>query len=180
MAEHRALKPLLLLWLTQNVALSLSAALRLHMCIQACGLTYLRVDALIWMALVAAGLALTGWQVWRGRSNLWLMLRAPALGLGVLYACCFVNFAALIAETNLAQKHTTLQYFDWRYLEELGPMAFAAIEQAFAKDPTLRAEAEAAGFSLYRPQVPGWREWGFRTARVLRYRDAMEGQDMRR
>jgi hypothetical protein len=82
----------------------------LHQYIQVYGLTYLRVDALIWMALVAAGLALTGWQVWRGRSNGWLVLRASALGLGVLYACCHVNFAAVIAETNLAQKRASWDY----------------------------------------------------------------------
>jgi hypothetical protein len=59
-------------------------------------------------------------------------------------------------------------------------MASAVIEEAFVNDPALRAEAGAAGFSNDLPQVPGWREWGFRTARVLRYRDGMEGQDMRR
>ena len=179
LAEHRALKPLLLLWLAQNVALSLSAALRLHLYIAAFGLTYLRVDALIWMALVAAGLALTGWQVWRGRSNGWLAMRTCALGFGVLYGCCFVNFAAVIAATNLAQSDTNLDYFDWSYLRDLGPMASGATEAAFLKDPVLRKKAEAAGFYSEPPAAQGWREWGFRNASVLHYLAEAKRQDVR-
>ena len=112
LAEHRALKPLLLPWLAQNVALSPSASLRLLLHIEAYGLTYLRIHALIWMALVAAGLTMTGWQVWRGRTNGWRLVRACTLGLAVLYTCCFVNFAAVIAETNLARKPRDWSYFD--------------------------------------------------------------------
>lgn len=49
-AERRALKPLLILWLGQNILLTLSALYRLVLYVQSFGLTYLRIHALIWMS----------------------------------------------------------------------------------------------------------------------------------
>ncbi len=150
------------------MALSLSAALRLHLYVQVYGLTYLRLDAMIWMGLIAAGLALTGWPVWRGRSNEWLVVRAFVLGLGALDVCSFVNFSTVIAKTNLAQPRADRRDLDWVYLQQLGPMASGSIEEAFAGNPALTAAAGSAGFQPEWPQAQGWREWGFHTARVLR------------
>ncbi len=161
--EHRLLKPLMLVWIGQNVALCLSALLRLDLYVGVYGLTYLRVHALIWMALVAAGLALTGWQVARGLPNRWLMTRSAALGLGTLYLCAFVNFAGIIAAHNLAEIPR-----DPDYLCDLPRTAAAAIR---------RAEAEG-GFQIgppsyctarRPPRIEGWRDWGFRNWRVARY-----------
>ncbi|MBO9448909.1 DUF4173 domain-containing protein [Tropicibacter sp. R16_0] len=144
------LKPLLMLWLAQNVALVLSSLLRLELYTSAYGLTYLRVHAAIWMGVVAIGLMLVAWQIWRSRSNLWLLARCTALGLGVLYACAFVNFADLIVRSNLSRAGNVDTY----YACQFGPMAAAALQ-------------DVPGCEVAAPQIEGWRDWGFRSWRVL-------------
>ncbi len=154
LAERQGLTRWMMLWLGQNVLLVISSLMRLSLYVEAYGLTYLRVHAAIWMALVAAGLCLTGWQILRGKSNRWLLVRSAGLGFGVLYACCFVNFAALIARENLNHP----QRYDAYYVCRLGPMA--AAELARSPRPT--------GCSAWTPQITNWREWGFRADRVIR------------
>lgn len=154
LAEQPGLTRWMMLWLAQNVLLVISSLMRLSLYVDAYGLTYLRVHAAIWMALVAAGLCLTGWQILQGKSNKWLLLRSATLGIGVLYACCFINFAALIARENLHHP----QRYDEYYVCQLGPMAAAEI----AASPRL------TGCPVQGPQITNWREWGFRADRVIR------------
>ena len=161
--EGRGLRGWMLLWLGQNVLLVISSLLRLSLYVEAYGLTYLRIYAAICMALVAAGLCLTGWQIMRGRSNRWLLTRTAGLTLAVLYACCFVNFAALIARENL--RHP--QRYDEYYVCNLGSMAAAEI----ASSP------RTTGCPAIAPQIGNWREWGFRADRVIRSLKAETGQE---
>ncbi len=175
-AEDRRLRWLLLIWLAQNVALVLSALLRLELYVDAFGLTYLRVHAAIWMVLVSVGLGLTAWQVWRGLPNRWLLLRSVGLAAGTLYVCAFVNFAAIIAAENLSRPDR----LDETYVCALGPMAAGAIVgsgRADMRQYLYHADAwetcDASG-----PHIEGWRDWGFRAWRVSRYLDALaEGTD---
>ncbi|WP_421702872.1 DUF4173 domain-containing protein [Aliiroseovarius sp.] len=171
LGEHRLLKPLVMLWLGQNVALGLSAMLRLNLYVGEYGLTYLRIHAGIWMGLVVIGLGLTAWQILRARSNGWLMLRAAGLGVATLYACCFVNFAAIIAEENIElAARGQGQTLDYRYLCGLGPMADRAIGEAFLRHPDLASNSLM--HTCWRDDLPGSgdpREWGFRSARVRAY-----------
>jgi hypothetical protein len=160
--EHRLIRPLMLLWLAQNMMLCASALLRLDLYVDTYGLTYLRLHAAIWVALVAAGLALCLWQVLRDRSNLWLLARVGAMGLATLYLCSFVNFAALIARYNLAQPRS-----DAEYTCALGPTAAAAIAEAMVQNPQLALDLP--GCAPVAPQITGWRDWGFRNWRVARY-----------
>lgn len=150
--EHRSVKPLLLLWLGQNMMLTGGAVLRLELYVGTYGLTYLRVHAFLWMGLVAVLLSLCTWQVLRARSNRWLVWRACAAGIALLYTACFVNFAALIAGFNLAHPGGLS---DPAYLCDLGHMAWAEMQSP---------EAPACGLS--RPDPEGWRDWGFRKVRV--------------
>ncbi len=171
LGEHRALTPLTLLWLAQNVALGLSAMLRLKLYVEAYGLTYLRLHAGIWMGLVVAGLALTAWQILRARSNGWLMVRAAGLGLVTLYVCAFVNFAAIIAGTNLQMKADGwTRPLDHAYLCGLGPTAHKAIAQKLAAYPDLPGyrTLQLCMVADFRESID-WREWGFRSARVRAY-----------
>ncbi|NBZ86525.1 DUF4153 domain-containing protein [Stagnihabitans tardus] len=174
LAENRWLRPLLLLWLGQNIALTLSAALRLQVYIQAWGLSYLRVHAAIWMALVALGLGLCLWQVLRGHPNAWMLRRTAALGMGTLYACAFVNFAGIIAAENLARPAP-----DLAYVCGLGEMASGAIAEKVARNPSLGPDlAEVYDFTPYSevigcpaaipPRIDHWQEWGFRAWGVAR------------
>jgi hypothetical protein len=157
LGERRGLRPLMLLWLAQNVALCLSALLRLDLYVEVYGLTYLRVHAAIWMALVAAGLALTAWQVRTARPTRWLLPRVAALAGGTLYLCAFVNFAVLIADYNLARG------FDPAYVCELPAEAAASIEAA------RRAHPARGPWCAQVPVIEDWRDWGFRKWRVRRY-----------
>jgi Domain of unknown function (DUF4173) len=146
------LRNLLLAWVAQNVLLVISALYRLDLYIQTFGLTYLRLSAGIWMALVGAGLALTAWQILRHRSNAWLVIRCALLAAGTLYTCAFINFAHIIASVNLSRPS-----YDQTYLCNLGPNAAAAI----------RAQRLTCPNAV--PIPMHWRDWGFRTARVQGY-----------
>jgi hypothetical protein len=172
-AESRRLRALVLLWIGQNVALTLSALLRLDLYVDVFGLTYLRLYAAIWMGLVATGLALTGWQIWRERSNLWLVVRCAALGVAVLYAACFMNFASLIASVNLSRPGG----HDGNYICSLGPTAAAAIAASGVEPIWLSEYGEVTGkCRIDAPQIEGWRDWGFRTWRVRHYLEEMPGR----
>ncbi len=166
LASHPALKPLLLLWLAQNIALTASAALRLDLYIDVYGLTYLRIHALIWMALVATGLGLAIWQVACERSNAWVLRRAGVMGLTTLYACCFVNFASLIVSHNIQ----SAAEFDVYYACGLGPTASAAlahvpgaVTHVTGGEMFVEITPDAI---VYAPKIWDWRDWGFRNWRV--------------
>jgi hypothetical protein len=59
------------------------------------------VAALLWMALVAVGLALIQWRMLRNRSASWL-INANALAAGaVLAVCCVVDLGAIAAAWNV-------------------------------------------------------------------------------
>lgn len=158
LAERRRLKPLMLLWIGQNVALTASALLRLDHYVGLYGLTWLRLAAAIWMALVALGLLLVAVQIAQARSNRWLMIRCAALGLGTLYLCNFLNFAAVVARVNLSHPAP-----DMGYVCSLGPMAAAE----------LAAHPRGQVCLIALPRIEGWRDWGFRAARVLRYTEGV-------
>ncbi|WP_166415788.1 DUF4153 domain-containing protein [Cochlodiniinecator piscidefendens] len=162
--SHPFLKPLIMLWLVQNVALCISAGLRLDLYIEVYGLTYLRVRALIWMGMVALGLSLTAWQILFAHSNRWLILRYAALGAATLYACCFVNFAAIIATTNIPYQRSSM------HICNLGPTAHQAITNGILE---ARNSSQDRPFidNLERclpdaPTIDGWRDWGLRKWRI--------------
>ena len=167
LGEHRAIRPLLLLWLVQNVVLCGAALLRLELYIAAYGLTYLRVHAMIWMGLVALMLALAVWQVLRAHRNRWLLMRGALLGLATLYATAFVNVAEKIADGNLSAPAT--RQTDFAYICSLGPMAQDAYARAVAQRPYLEGVLARHGCALTEPRIAHWQEWGFRKARVGGY-----------
>ncbi len=173
--KRRGVQALLLLWLGQNVALMAGAVLRLDLYVDAYGLTYLRVAAFIWMGMVAAGLALIGWQVLRGAGNGWMLARMAGLLVVVLYLCSFVNFADMIARFNLSREPDIYAVqgggrapvrLDGNYICTLGPMAMPAI--ADYQKQTGQAVCAAGNMPAY-PQIDNWREWGLRMWRVRRY-----------
>lgn len=166
LGERRAIRPLLLLWIAQNMVLCGAAMLRLDHYVDAFGLTYLRVYAMIWIGLVAAGLGLVFWQVIRHRTNLWLFSCGGVLALATLYACSFVNFSHMIAAKNLSRDDA-----DFAYICDLGPMAQSAIVDAMRRRPDqLHPIRDVQPCDALRPiRVTDWQEWGFRSWRVARY-----------
>ena len=124
---------LVLVWISQNVVLMLTAAWRLGMYVEVYSLTRLRIAAAVWMLLVAGGLVLLLWRISVGRDNVWLTGRTMGWALAVLYVCCFVPFDPMIAGYNvshcreLAGHDTKAPPIDVDYLENLGPDALPAI-----------------------------------------------------
>lgn len=171
-------------WVAQNIMLVISSILRLDLYVGIYSLTYLRVAAFVWMGLVAAGLALIIARIALRKSNEWL-LSANLLTFSVtLYACCFINFAALIANYNVDHSlEMTGQGIplDARYLHSLGPAAFPALDRfldhqgrtAAADDPVLRQLAGLRGSDegQYRAIQENWRAWSFRDWRLQRTLD---------
>lgn len=165
--EHRLIRPLMLLWLAQNVILTGAAAMRLDLYVEAYGLTYLRLYAMIWMALVALGLALAAWQMLRNHAATWLIVRFAAVSVATLYVCSFVNMTAVVAAQNLSRPAP-----DMAYVCGLGPMAAGALRTSPA---AVLPDATATCAALRPPRIEGWRDWEFRSWRLIRKVEAARG-----
>jgi hypothetical protein len=173
-AEHsRLIRPLVLLWTGQNVLLVISSIFRLDLYVAAYSLTYLRLAALIWMGLVAAGLLLMLVQiVWRKPVSWLVAANAATLAL-VLYGCCFINAPWLVASYNIEHCREvggTGPRLDLQYLGSLGPQALPAVEADVNRVPVLWSTARGYRHD-YETRIgqQNWRAWGFRTWRLQRY-----------
>ncbi|MEO9685787.1 MAG: DUF4173 domain-containing protein [Tateyamaria sp.] len=162
LAGRPVLRWLMLLWLAQTLALVAASVWRLDTYVDIYGLTRLRLAAYVWMGLVASGLCIVVWQVWRDYPAAWMLLRGGALAAAVLYVCAFVSFDAAIARHNLS-RHTDPDTF-----------ALCGLSEDVVPAMTARfgANWSAECVSSYRvPRVfqpNDWREWGFRNWRVRR------------
>jgi len=170
---------LVYLWTAQNFVLVISSILRLDLYVSVYSLTQLRVAAFIWMGLVATGLVLITARIALGKSNAWLLSTNLATLSAVLYACCFINFAAIIAKYNVTHSREMGgegMSLDIWYLRSLGPAAIPAmdlyLDRSGGTDPEMRRMIEAARmyaenrFFEYHLQ---WRAWTFRDWRLARY-----------
>jgi len=125
-AASRPIRLLVTLWIAQNMLLVASTMLRTVDYVEAYSLTVLRIAALIWMGLVALGLALICYRLLRGRSGAWL-INANALAAAiVLAACCWINLGAIAATWNVRHGREaggSGASIDLCYLHELGGRA---------------------------------------------------------
>ena len=171
--QSQVIRPLVYLWVAQNILLVLSSILRLDLYVQIYLLTWWRVAAFVWMVLVALGLILIVARIVLNRSNDWL-IRANFITLtATLYLCSLVNFAAIIADYNVSHSREATGKgvgIDMNYLFSLGPQALPAIDRAITLrglDPTLVSRRGC----LVEQQVKDtafWRSWGFRSWRLQR------------
>lgn len=165
-------------WVGQNVFLVLSSILRLAEYVQVYSLTWLRVEAFIWMGLVALGLILIVARIYYNKTNRWLINTNSAALYATLYICCFMNFGGMIAQYNLSHCGTGAlgeerAVCDLYYLKrEVGVEAIPALRE-FEKNATfpeaLRNMAESIRANLqtqlqYKQQ--DWRQWTFRNWRM--------------
>jgi hypothetical protein len=178
--RSRWIRPLVLVWVAQNVVLVLSSLFRTSLYIAAYSLSELRLAAMIWMSLVAIGLILIVIQIAQRRSNKWL-LDANAIALiAALYACCFINFPYAVANYNVMHcreaggKGPAL---DRSYLFSLGPQAFPAYDAYFRDDAGMRVSSiagqwlQARSFAQKSAIEMTWRSWSFRLWRLKQYFD---------
>ena len=162
--EDRLMRGLVYIWLLQNLFLVLSAAFRLELYVETYALTYLRVAAFIWMLLVFIGLLLVAAQIARNKSNYWLMSQNLTALLVVLFICSFANFAPMIARYNLLHPLSGGRV-DAEYICRLGPQALPVI---LTQGPGF---CPAHTLPVFTPNK-GWRDWGFRNARLAGYLEA--------
>jgi hypothetical protein len=172
--DVKVIRPLVYVFVAQNILLVASSILRLDLYVQIYLLTYWRIAAFIWMLLVAIGLVLIVARIALERPNSWLIGANLVALAAVLYACSLTNVAAIIANYNVshsreaAGKGVTI---DMNYLLQLGPQALPAIDKALqlrVPDPLLAARRDR----LADDQAMGmasWRAWGFRSWQLQRY-----------
>jgi hypothetical protein len=175
----KVIRPLVYLWVAQNVMLVASSILRLDLYVQIYLLTWWRVAAFIWMLLVAFGLLLIVARIVLNRSNEWLV-RANLITLtATLYICSLVNFAAVIADYSVGHSREVSGkgvQVDINYLVHLGPQALPAIDSALqlrGADPTLVSRRNCL-VEQQRNDMTSWRAWGFRSWRLQRTLDAQQ------
>jgi hypothetical protein len=174
--KSSVIRPLVYLWVGQNVLLVASSILRLDLYVDIYMLTYWRIAAFIWMGLVALGLILIVARIALDRSNRWLVgANLVALTI-VLYSCSLMNFDAFIADYNVAHSREvsgTGAQIDIPYLGQLGPQALPAVEKMMQ----IRADSSLVGWhdrlmSAQRLDMASWRAWGLRSWRLQRMLDA--------
>ena len=169
------IRPLVYLWVGQNVLLVASSILRLDLYVDIYMLTYWRIAAFIWMGLVALGLVLIVARIALDRSNRWLVCANLIALTIVVYTCSLVNFDAFIADYNVAHSREVSgrgMPIDTRYLAQLGPQALPAIERMMQ----ISADSTLVGchdrLVETRRLDMAWRAWGFRSWRLQRRLDA--------
>lgn len=96
-----AIRMMVILWIGQNLVLVGSSIVRTIDYIEAYSLTELRIAALAWMGLVALGLILVCWRMFKELSASWLINVNMAAAVLVMTAFCLVDTAAVAATWNV-------------------------------------------------------------------------------
>lgn len=100
-AQSPLARGLVTLWIAQNLVLVASAAWRTWDYVVSYDLTILRISALLWMALIATGLALVLYRMLKEKSASWL-INANLVTSGLLLTVvCFVDLGAVAAQWNV-------------------------------------------------------------------------------
>lgn len=165
-AQSALLRGLMYLWLGQTLFLVLTAAIRLGLYVEAYTLTYLRVAAFIWMGLIFVGIVLIIVQLAQARPTAWLIRGNGIAMAATLYVCCFINFAYLITDYNMA--NTAPEQLDLDYLCHLGEQVIPAM-MAFGEITDDTACGRGGLPALRFEPIADWQEWGFRRWRLQRY-----------
>jgi Domain of unknown function (DUF4173) len=179
--DSRITRPLVYLFVAQNVMLVASSIQRLHLYVEIYQLTYWRIAAFIWMLLVAIGLVLIVARIVLRRPNEWL-IGANLISLtATLYICALIDFAPMIADHNVAHSLEAGGHgvnIDTAYLVGLGPQVLPAIDKALRLLPDNRClvSGRAGLVEQQRQIMASWRSWGFQSFRLQRYLDQQQNQ----
>ncbi len=133
---------LVYVWLLQNVFLVASSLLRLEKYISVYSLTELRVAAAFWMLLVACGLFLILYKIWKNKDFAWLVWANGGALLVLMLFLMLFDVRGCIAEYNLAHCREIVKEtkegiqpvsLDVQYLCSLGYPALPALLKAEEK-----------------------------------------------
>jgi hypothetical protein len=169
--QTAAARVLVALWVLQNIFLVVSSIDRTLMYISIYSLTWLRIAALVWMGLVAAGLGFIIARIFFRRSNCWLVNINAITLVAVLYACCFVSFDRMIADYNVHHSFEVTgkgARLDFAYLQKLGPDALPALRW-FSLQPVENSRVAAVIADQLGAELAsqGWRAWTLRRQSVI-------------
>ncbi len=173
--ENTTIKRLINIWVGQNIFLVLSSIWRTLLYIDTYSLTYLRVAALIWMAIVALGLLyIILRNIWN-KSSLWLININVITLLFILYISCFVNFGYFISQYNVRSSYEVSGHgkrLDIYYLYKVGVSSLPAIKLV-----KVRMDSKSNKFkqleqfernleSKLKNELYNWRSWTYRKYRI--------------
>ena len=178
--RHPWARRMVTLWVVQNLILVASSAWRTIDYIDTEMMTGLRLAALIWMALVALGLALIGWRILAGRSARWLINRNALAAFVVLAVCSFIDLGAIAAAWNV--RHQSPHRVDLCYLAGLGDAALLPLidlehRTMDAATPDRIRHVRAQTYTDLSARQESWTHWTARGARRLVTANAMLGPD---
>jgi hypothetical protein len=139
---------LVLLWLGQNVALTIAAAWRLWLYVDTYGLSSWRLGAAMWMGLVAVGLVLIALRIACARSNRWLIDANAVSTLVTLVLCCWLDVGGTVAWHNVRhcrEAGGAGVAIDLAYLDDFGVKAAPALAwlAAHSSDLSIARNAKA-------------------------------------
>ena len=167
-------KKLVFAWLAQNIFLLMSAINRLLHYIEVYSLTYLRIIALLGMALTAIGMVLIFARIYKNRSNRWL-INSNALAIAaILYIACFVNMDSIIANYNVRHALEVTgsgETIDLPYLQHLGSESLPALRWFQVNAKYSPSQATQAGLLIseleneLNSNTTNWRAWTWRNHR---------------
>jgi hypothetical protein len=175
MAHSPLIRLLVTLWIAQNLFLVASTMLRTLAYVDAYSLTELRVQALVWMGLVASGLVLICLRLWLARSSIWLINANLLAVLLVLGASAWIDYDRLAAGWNVRHarevggRGTSL---DLCHLGRMGDSALLPLIELEARPipPALRDRVRWVRSNAYRDlagRQSSWQSWTWRGARRL-------------
>ncbi|MBB6124905.1 DUF4153 domain-containing protein [Sphingobium subterraneum] len=150
------IRRLVVLWIAQNILLVGSSILRLLDYVEAYSLTVLRISALAWMLLVAAGLMLICWRLLRAKSASWLInanLTTAALLLAVVSLIDLGNAAAWWNIRHAREAGGKGAALDLCYLSELGSSSLLPLidlEKNPDLKPAFRERVQAVRSDIHR------------------------------
>lgn len=170
-AASPLVRRLVVLWVAQNVLLVASSIRRTLDYIAAYSLTELRIAALAWMGLVAAGLVLIVWRMLTARSARWLVNANALAATLVLAAASATDLGAVAAAWNVRHAREAGD-LDLCYLGRLGPSALLPLIELErrASGPILRDRARylrEESFATLESAQADWHRWTWRGARRL-------------
>lgn len=166
---------LVAVWLGLNVCLVLGAVWRLHLYVDAYGLTRWRLAAAAWMLLVACGVGLLLWRILSRRGNGWLVEVNARLLAALLLLVCLLDLDGLVAWHDVGISRELGgrgPVCDLDYLGSLGPGAAPALAHfaLHCPDPGPARMASDLARALKRrarDDCSDWRGWS-----LVRYRAA--------
>ena len=169
------IRRLVYLWIGQNVFLVASTMLRTIDYIEAYLLTELRIEALIWMALVALGLVLICVRLALGRSSAWLINANLAAAALVLAGSAALDYDRIAAGWNVRHAREVGgrgSPIDLCYLGQMGDSALLPLIALESRPltPELRGRISwlrNLAMNRLEERQAHWQTWDWRGARRL-------------